>query len=206
MTVREPEIDKKNDDNQVPVEPADTAEVTEEEKAPEPEEVTISGAVYTELKAKAQELDEGKDLILRRAADFENSRKRLEREKEDSVRFANETMMTAILPVLDNLERALDHIKEGDSDGVKSLNEGVSLVCKQLRDTLTRLGLQRIESKGAKFDPHVHEALGMIETDEHEDETILEELEAGYHYRDRLIRPAKVRIAKRIEQPEENKE
>lgn len=163
------------------------------------------------LEETRQELDEAnkqaaeaKDKMLRAFADFENAKKRLAKEREEFVRFSNETMMRGLLPILDNFERAIAHADAAGEPANSPLREGVLLIKKQLADFLVQQGLSRIESVGKPFDPHVHEAMGHVETEEHPDETVVEEYESGYLLKGRLLRPAKVRIARN--QPAANPE
>ncbi len=150
---------------------------------------------------KIEELEERIDAIeterdeylkdLRRvAADFDNYRKRVARDQENLVARAHERLVTALLPVLDDLERALEAAREHEET---KLEEGVELVERQLRDVLTREGLVEIETNGS-FDPHIHEAL-LTQPSKEEDGTILEVLQKGYRLGDRVIRPARVAIA-----------
>jgi len=157
--------------------------------------IEILEADYAALCAKIEELEGLKDKCLRTAADYENAKKRLAKEREDYLRFANESLIRGILPAIDNLDRALDHTETLAEENAKALRSGVSLVKKQLLDFLKTKGLERLETIGKKFDPHFHEAIGQIECEEHPDETVLEELEAGYLLNEKLLRPAKVRIS-----------
>lgn len=141
---------------------------------------------------------EAKDKVLRAYADFDNAKKRLAKEREEFVRFSSETMMRGLLPILDNFERAIAHAASGE-DTLSPLRDGIVLIKKQLVDFLTQQGLARLETVGKSFDPHVHEAIGHIDSAEHPDETVLEEIEPGYLLHGRLLRPAKVRISKRQE-------
>lgn len=158
----------------------------------------ISGeleATKKQLEDALKQIAESKDKFLRTAADFENAKKRLVREKEDFVRYANENLMRGILPVLDNLERALSHAETAKDETVSSFRNGVSLIKKQLSDLLMAQGLVRLDTVGKKFDPHLQEAIGHAETADVPEDTVMEELEAGYLLEGRLIRPAKVRIS-----------
>jgi len=151
-----------------------------------------------------QQAAEAKDKMLRAFADFENAKKRLAKEREEFVRFSSETMMRGLLPILDNFERAIAHADAAGEPANSPLREGVMLIKKQLADFLVQQGLSRIESVGKPFDPQVHEAMGHVETEEHPDETVVDEYEPGYLLKGRLLRPAKVRIAKN--QPAHNQE
>jgi molecular chaperone GrpE len=134
------------------------------------------------------------DQLLRRQAEFENYRKRTERERVESYQRARADVLMEMLPVIDNFERALSSLERTGSadEGVK---HGVELIHKQFKDTLTKLGLQPIEAVGQTFDPNLHEAVTIEPTDAHEENTVVEEFERGYKLGDKLLRPAKVKVA-----------
>ncbi len=154
-----------------------------------------------ETKKKLEEADkqaaEAKDKLLRVCADFDNAKKRLAKEREEFVRFSSETMMRGLLPILDNFERAIVHADAAGEPKNSPLREGIILIKKQLADFLSQQGLVRMETAEKKFDPHVHEAIGHMESEEHPEETIVEEIEPGYLLNGRLLRPAKVRISRK---------
>jgi molecular chaperone GrpE len=131
------------------------------------------------------------DRLARMQADFENARKRALREQQEFREYALADAIKALLPTLDSLERALQSSAREKSD----LHSGVELIFKQLHDTLTTLGLRPIPAKGEPFDPRFHEAIEMVETTEAPDHQILEELQRGYKLKDRLLRPAMVKVA-----------
>jgi molecular chaperone GrpE len=130
------------------------------------------------------------DRLLRRQAEFENVRRRVEREKADILEFANTESVRAIVPILDDFERAL---KTHTNDKVYA--RGMELIYQRLADSLKKLGLEPITAKGQKFDPHVHHAVDMAETADVEEQTILDEYQPGYNFRGRLLRPAMVKVA-----------
>ena len=175
---------------------ADEAEI-ELEEAFDPE--TADGATllakYRELEA---ELSETHERVLRTAADAENFKKRLQREKEEQTRYANESLMRELLPVIDNLERALEHSEAGADQG--GLLEGLNMTLKGLLDTLTRFGCTPVEAAGKPFDPNFHEAVSQEESTDHEPNTVLRELQKGYMLKERLLRPAMVLVSKRTSQ------
>jgi len=131
------------------------------------------------------------DRIARMQADFENARKRAARELQDYREYALADAIRDLLPVLDSFERALK-----TSASAKDLRGGIELISKQLEDALTRLGLRPIPAKGTAFDPRFHEAIEMVETTEAPDHQIIEELQRGYKLKDRLLRPAMVKVAR----------
>jgi molecular chaperone GrpE len=146
------------------------------------------------LEEKEKEFTEHHDRLLRLAADFENYKKRAAREKEDWTKFANEDLIKAILPFIDNLERAVNHAEKVADTGV--MIEGVRLTVQQLLKTLGKFGVSLIESVGKPFDPAMHEAMFVVETDKHEPNQVVEELQKGYLLYDRLLRPATVSVSK----------
>lgn len=151
-------------------------------------------ALKKKLEEKEKEAKDYYDRLLRTAADFENFKKRAAREKEEWTKYANEDLMRAILPFVDNLERALNHA--GKTENNQSIEEGVRLTLQQLLQALSRFGLSPVESIGKPFDPTVHEAMIAVETDEHEPNQVIEEFQKGYYLKDRLLRPATVSVSK----------
>jgi molecular chaperone GrpE len=151
-------------------------------------EVAGPEAEIQKLKA---ERDTAVDRLARMQAEFDNARKRAAREQQDFRDFALADAIKTLLPVVDNFERALQSKSEaGDLRG------GVELIYKQLRDVLTKLGVQPIEAKGQQFDPRFHEAIEMVDTSEAADHEVLDEWQRGYKYKDRMLRPAMVRVAR----------
>ena len=146
------------------------------------------------LEDKEKEAKENYERLLRTAADLENYKKRAAKEKEDWTKFANEDLIRAILPFIDNLERAVNHAQKIDDTGV--LVEGVQLTIQQLLQALNKFGLSSFESVGKPFDPAVHEAMLVVETDKHEPNQVVEEFQKGYLLNDRLLRPATVSVSK----------
>jgi len=139
------------------------------------------------LRAENQQL---KDRVMRTLADFENFRKRTEREKNEFFRYAVGGLMKEILPVLDNFDRALDHAEEGDE-----FHKGVLLIYKQLFDVLEKSGLKPINESNVPFDPNIHEAVVREENDSLPSHTVAAVLQKGYFIHDRLLRPALVKVA-----------
>ena len=157
--------------------------------------VRVDEKEYTALCEKAAQLDELRDNLVRQVADYENTKKRLIKEKEDFVQYANKKIILEVLPIVDNLERAGQSARANHS--VEALIDGVSLIEKQLQDVLKDHGLERITAVGEHFDPHKHEAIGAIESADYDDEVVVEEIAPGYMYKDTLLRPAMVRINKK---------
>jgi molecular chaperone GrpE len=146
------------------------------------------------LEEKEKEAKDNYDRFLRMAADYENYKKRAGREKEDWIKFANEDLLKAILPFIDNLERAVNHAEKVTDTGV--LIEGVRLTLQQLIQALGKFGVSPFESVGKVFDPSLQEAILTIPTDEHEPNKVLEEFQKGYLLNDRLLRPAMVSVSR----------
>jgi molecular chaperone GrpE len=165
------------------------------------EEKKEKGKEIEELKKKLDEKEkeakEHYDRLLRVAADFDNYKKRATREKEEWTKFANEDLIKAILPFIDNLERAINHAEKVEDAGV--LIEGVRLTIQQLLQALSKFGLSSFESHGKPFDPALHEAVLLVPTDQHEPNQVVEEFQKGYLLNDRLLRPATVSVSKPLE-------
>jgi molecular chaperone GrpE len=126
-------------------------------------------------------------------ADFENFRKRVQREKEDIVCFANEKLIFELLPILDNLQRALS--MELDRAGTESILEGLRMVTGQLHSILGACGLEPVDAVGGPFDPQYHEAVGVLPSDEHDEGTVISELQKGYSLKGKILRPSMVHVA-----------
>jgi molecular chaperone GrpE len=135
-----------------------------------------------------------KDAWLRTAADFDNYRKRSRRDVDDARRTAREDLLRVLLPVFDNLERALQSAQR--STDVKAMAEGLKMVERQFIDALGREGIARVPTVGHPFDPSVHEAIQQVETRDHEPGTVLAEVQPGYRQGERLLRAAMVVVAK----------
>jgi len=147
-----------------------------------------------QLEIKEQEAKNNYDRFLRQAAELENFKKRATRERDEAIRFANEYLIKDLLPVLDNLERAVAHAKGGGNG--KPLVEGVDMVLKGLIDVLSKHGVAPIEAVGQPFDPAIHEAMAQVESEDHPANTVVEEHHKGYLFHERLLRPALVSVAK----------
>jgi len=146
------------------------------------------------LEGKDAEISQLKDRVLRMGAEMENTRKRLERNRAESISFANESIIRELLPIVDNLERALEHAQQDAN--VDSLTEGVSITLKAFRDTLARFGCTPFDAGGMAFDPNYHEAVMQEESGDHPENTVLRELQKGYTLHTRLLRPAMVVVSK----------
>jgi molecular chaperone GrpE len=165
-------------------------EVSEEEALPVP---TLEGqlaAVTAERDRLETEKAELQDRLLRTRAEYENARRRAEKERSDFLQFAGMELVRDLLPVLDDFERALK-VEGATPDYAR----GVDLIYQRLYETLKKMGLEPVPSEGLKFDPNLHEAVQRVETTEAEDQTILSEFQRGYNFKGRLLRPAMVKVA-----------
>jgi molecular chaperone GrpE len=135
------------------------------------------------------------DLYLRERADLENARKRHQRDKEEALRFANDRLLKEMIPVLDNLERAVDHADQADDDS-QGLLEGVNMTINQFRKALENFGVKPINAIGTSFDPNLHQAMGQVESVDQTPNTVVTEFQKGYLLHDRLLRPSMVMVAK----------
>lgn len=172
---------------------------------PCPEEsgkVCLTKEEFEKLKSEAEKSKENWDRFVRQQADFENLRKRLERDKMEFLKYANEEIIVDLLGILDDLERSVS-AAEKKQENFEAFLKGVEMILAHLYDLLKKRGVAAITAKGKKFDPNQEEALMQTETNEYEDGVIIEELQKGYKLNDRVIRTAKVRVAKKIE---DNKE
>jgi molecular chaperone GrpE len=152
-----------------------------------------------DLEAKAAQADEFRDRLLRVSADFDNYKKRAAREKQDAIRYANESLLQKLLPVLDNFEMALAAVNAAgeNNSSNNSLQTGVQMILGQLKTVLADSGLEEIDSQGKPFDPNIHEAVSQKETSDMPEGTVVQQLRRGYRMKDRLIRPASVIVAKK---------
>jgi molecular chaperone GrpE len=151
----------------------------------------VTGSSGGELDKLKAERDSLLDRLARAQAEFENARRRASKEQQDFRDYAAADTIKPLLPVLDSFERALQ-VKSEPAD----FRSGVELIYKQLQDTLAKVGVKAVPAKGEPFDPHVHEAIEMVETTEAPDHEVIEELQRGYKIKDRLLRPAMVKVAK----------
>jgi molecular chaperone GrpE len=162
------------------------------------EAATITPEQLEELKARAAKADEHWDRLLRTAADFENFKKRAARERQEGIRFANESLIEKLVPVLDNFDQAMAAAAQvGTADSATSLQAGIAMILQQLKTVLKEAGLEEIDATGRPFDPNWHEAVSQKETTEVPDGYVVQQLRKGYKLRDRLLRPAGVVVARK---------
>ena len=174
--------------------PTPQAEESPSSAASEPAFVTVSSETYKAVLAQAAQAAELKDRLLRAQAEWDNSRKRILREKEEAVRYAGEAFLERLLPVLDNFEMGLQAAKSATD--AKAIAQGLEMVLAQFQQALRDAGVETIEAVGHPFDPHRHEALGHHESDEHPEGQVLTQMRKGYKLKDRLLRAASVFVAK----------
>jgi molecular chaperone GrpE len=192
-------------------------ETASQEKTDSPQaETSPAEAIKRKRKTSVEDLkkslDEQKQLaqnnyekFLRAYAELENYKKRIEKEKAENLKYANETLLRDLLPFIDNLQRAMEHALSETNNNPKALIEGVQLTLADLMRVLEKHGLEPIESLGKPFDPSLHEAMMQVESDVHEPQTVVEEFQKGYLIRDRLLRPARVSVAMRPEAQQEKR-
>jgi molecular chaperone GrpE len=142
----------------------------------------------------ATQLEEAQARHLRLAADFENYKKRARQEQLETIQYAAATLAERLLPVLDDAQRALEHIPEGTDE---AWLRGLRLTFQHLEEALASVGVQPIQALGRQFDPKLDEAIGSEESDEHPDDTVVQELRRGYSMHDRVLRPALVKVSRR---------
>jgi molecular chaperone GrpE len=185
-----------DDDEDTIVEPAKSRVAARKEAEVSDYNQTLE-IVCDALKAETEELKNEnasvKDQLLRKQAEFENYRRRTERERSEVYKRGKKEVLIEMLSVLDNFERAMQSVsKTAEEDALKL---GFELIYKQFKDILMRMGIEPVESIGQFFDPHVHEAVTIEQTSEHEANTVIEEFQKGYKLGDQLLRPAQVKVA-----------
>ena len=197
----------KTDDNQNDAEPEEIVDVDQESEETSIEEENIEEAkelspleqLEEQIRLKDDELLKQKDTFLREKAELDNFKKRLVKEKEDFVQFANERLLKEVIQIEDNMERAMT----ASNATLESLQEGVEMIQKQFATFLKNQKVKPIEALGKPFDPNLHEVLNQQESEEHEENTVIQEYSKGYTLNGRILRSAKVVIAKK---PAEEKE
>ena len=153
-----------------------------------------AGAAQEQLGQLKTELDKYKDIALRSVADLDNYRKRMAREKDDAIRYANTSFLERLIPILDNFDLGLQAAKTGGSQS--AVIDGMTMVFKQLQEFLASCGVETIDATGEHFDPNLHEAIAQESSAEVEDGFVIRQLRKGYRLKDRLIRPANVVVSK----------
>jgi molecular chaperone GrpE len=158
---------------------------------------TLTTEQLEELRERAAKADENWERVLRTTADFENFKKRAAREKQDAIRYANESVLQKLIPVLDNFDMALAAAQSANTDAAQSLHTGITMIHQQLKGALAEAGLEEIDATGKPFDPNLHEAVSQRETADTPEDHVVQQLRKGYKLRDRLLRPASVIVARK---------
>ena len=180
---------EKKDETPTPPKAEETSTPT-----PAPAYIVVSNELFQAALAQAAQAAELKDRLLRAQAEWDNSRKRILREKEEAVRYAGEAFLERLLPVLDNFEMGMQAAKSATD--AKAIAQGLEMVLAQFQQALRDSGVEVIDAVGKPFDPHRHEALGHHESDEHPEGHVLTQMRKGYKLKDRLLRAASVFVAK----------
>ncbi len=159
----------------------------------QPDAASDPTSADSQEKQAQEELQIYQDKYIRLAAEFENYKRRAQRDQSDAIRYANESLLKKLLSTLDNLERAIQCGKDAGTTG--SLLEGVELTHKQFLETVEKLGVRQVSSTGSLFDPNMHQAVAQVESETAEPNTVVEEFQKGYFLHDRILRPAMVTVA-----------
>lgn len=161
------------------------------------EEENMETVNAAQLQSEVQRLqalaDEYQQRALRTQADFDNFRKRTQKEKEDFAKYASSKLITELLPIIDNFDRAIS--AAGDNAEIESFAKGVSMIFRQLEGVLKAEGLEAMDTVGQPFNPEFHQAIMQVESDEYEEGTVVEEVQKGYMLKDRVLRPAMVKVS-----------
>jgi len=157
---------------------------------------TLSPEQFDELRKKAAKAEEHWERLLRTTADFDNYKKRASREKQDALRFPNESLLEKLIPVLDSFDMALAAAQNNQTEAAQSLKTGVDMVYQQLRSALSDAGLEEVDATGKAFYPNLHEAVSQQETADLPEGQVVQQLRRGYKLRERLLRPATVIVSK----------
>jgi len=171
----------------------------EESQDQEEEEIPLTKMTKAKLIEKVEKVQEGSDknldLYIRSQAEIDNLKKRYQKERQDLVKFANESLIKQLLPIVDNLEKAITHSQ--DKDSIEAIREGVDLTLKGLTDILQKAGVEMVEAIGEQFDPNFHEAVSEMADDGIKSGTVIKDLQKGYTLNQRLIRPSMVVVSKK---------
>ncbi len=161
------------------------------------DEGSMSPGEFAEIKAKAAKADENWEKFVRATADLDNYRKRAVRERQDAVKYANEGFIEKLLPVVDNFEAATAAANAPQGGNIESLRMGIGMIHTQLKIFLSEVGIEEVDAVNKPFDPNQHEAVSQQATAEVPEGQVLQQMRKGYRFRDRLIRPAMVVVAKK---------
>jgi len=158
---------------------------------------TVTPEQFEELKERAAKGDEHWERLLRVTADFDNFRKRAARERQESLRFANEALLEKLIPVMDNFDMALAAAQSAPGEVTQSLQTGINMIYQRFKQALTDSGLEEIDASGKLFDPNLHEAVSQRDEADVPEGQVVQQLRKGYKLRERLVRPASVIIARK---------
>ncbi|MDP6794465.1 MAG: nucleotide exchange factor GrpE [Verrucomicrobiota bacterium] len=181
--------------------PGETSTEDKEEKLPPPTSEELK-----ELREQAAKAAEYYDRLQRQVAEADNLRKRLAKEKQDAIRYANEALIENLLPTMDSFEMAITATQDSGPNDIESLKTGIEMVYTQLKRTFEEAGVTEIDAVGQEFDPSQHEAMSRKQTDEADEGTVLEQTRKGYRLRDRLLRAASVVVAAPVADEEKETE
>jgi molecular chaperone GrpE len=179
-------------DKDSPFNMENNAQNAADEQAEDAKMAADSATADAEVAKLASDLNELRQTLMRRQADFDNYRKRIEKERTDDSKRATARVIEGLIPIIDGFEQALAAHRETEYENYR---KGFELIYKQLVDNVTRLGAERVDPLGKQFDPHLHQAMDRTETTTHEDGTILQVFQPGYIFHGRVLRPAMVRVA-----------
>jgi len=177
----------------------------EEEKTEGNQEEKLLSESLEEIERIKAEAEAARDRLLRAAAEYENFKKRAEREKEEAMKFIAESIVLDIIPIVDNLDRAIKSAQSDEKKNFDALLQGIEMIQKQMLSVLEKYGVGVIESEGQPFDPRIHEAILQVPSEEYPENTVVQEFERGYTLHDKVIRPAKVIVSK-LPEPKEKEE
>lgn len=182
-------------EEQNPQTPEQQAQQPEQGAAEQPEQASSEAGVEQDMEQMVADLASAKEQVLRTQAEMQNLRRRLERDVENAHKYALEKFVGELLPVVDNLERAIQAIDE-TNDEFKAVGEGIELTLKSFQDVLGRFKVAEVDPKGEPFDPELHQAMSMLELQEVQPNTVIDVFQKGYTLNGRLVRPAMVVVAK----------
>lgn len=198
--IKTQQSDNKSMDNTETTETTNVTESAQEQKTPE-----LSKEEFEALMTKASKADEYYERLLRVSADFDNYKKQMARERQDTIKFANESLVLRLLPVLDNFEIALNS-QNLNNASIDSFRTGVNMIYTQLKNALSEIGLEEINAINQQFDPRLHEAVAEKETSEIPAGVVVEQIRKGYKLNSKLIRPAMVIVSKAPSEKSQNKD
>ena len=186
---------KEHKDHKAEIDDQDKAVLASSDEDVDKEASDRNEELKEELALKEKEVTANYEKYLRAVADLENYKKRSIREKADIIKYGKEDVISDILPFIDSLDRALDH---ADSSDIQAFKEGIKLIQEQLLSCLKKHGVEKIDSVGLDFDPNFHEAMMQVESEEHAENKVVNEVQKGYLLNGRLLRPSKVCICKKV--------